>query len=256
MVPARALPKSASDRAGDSAELWPLRQQRRKLSVREGGKVLASQDVTLKERRQSADGNLVFNCGEKRTQDARNRRGARRRRRESAEQHGHPTGQRGRRASRASCISRASRAGSTSSSAARWTITQRHRARQHAAHHAEQDPYAIRASTAKRVWRTVSRPRPRSCSAYQGLIIGGVEANYFTPAQQQLIRDFVDRRGGGLLFIGGRATLSRRRLCRTRRWPIWFRRSCPPRAARSIAIFRRVGADDGRRAEHDLPPGR
>jgi uncharacterized membrane protein len=44
--------------------------------------------------------------------------------------------------------------------------------------------------------------------AYQGLIVGSVEANYFTPTQQQLIRDFVDRRGGGLLFMGGRATLS------------------------------------------------
>jgi uncharacterized membrane protein len=44
--------------------------------------------------------------------------------------------------------------------------------------------------------------------AFQGLIIGSVEANYFTPAQQQLIHDFVDRRGGGLLMLGGRATLS------------------------------------------------
>ncbi len=43
---------------------------------------------------------------------------------------------------------------------------------------------------------------------FQGLIIGSVEANYFTPAQQQLIHDFVDRRGGGVLFLGGRATLS------------------------------------------------
>jgi uncharacterized membrane protein len=43
---------------------------------------------------------------------------------------------------------------------------------------------------------------------FQGLIIGSVEANYFTPAQQLLIHDFVDRRGGGLLFLGGRATLS------------------------------------------------
>jgi uncharacterized membrane protein len=43
---------------------------------------------------------------------------------------------------------------------------------------------------------------------FQGLIIGSVEANYFTPTQQQLIRDFVDRRGGGLLFLAGRATLS------------------------------------------------
>ncbi|MEX2260594.1 MAG: glutamine amidotransferase [Bryobacteraceae bacterium] len=44
--------------------------------------------------------------------------------------------------------------------------------------------------------------------AYQGLIIGNVEAGYFTPAQQELIREFVNRRGGGVLFLGGRATLS------------------------------------------------
>ena len=43
---------------------------------------------------------------------------------------------------------------------------------------------------------------------FSGLIIGSVEANYFTASQQQLIRDFVDRRGGGLLFLGGRASLS------------------------------------------------
>jgi uncharacterized membrane protein len=42
---------------------------------------------------------------------------------------------------------------------------------------------------------------------YQGIIIGNVEANYFTPLQQELIRQFVDRRGGGVLFLGGRATL-------------------------------------------------
>lgn len=43
---------------------------------------------------------------------------------------------------------------------------------------------------------------------YQGLIIGSVEAGYFTPLQQDLIRDFVDRRGGGLLFLGGQFSLA------------------------------------------------
>lgn len=43
--------------------------------------------------------------------------------------------------------------------------------------------------------------------AFQGLVIGSVEAGYFTPAQQELIRQFVDRRGGGLLFLAGRAAL-------------------------------------------------
>jgi uncharacterized membrane protein len=43
---------------------------------------------------------------------------------------------------------------------------------------------------------------------FQGLILGGVEASYFTSTQQELIRQFVDRRGGGLLFLGGRAGLA------------------------------------------------
>lgn len=43
---------------------------------------------------------------------------------------------------------------------------------------------------------------------YQGLIIGSVEAGYFTPAQQDLIRQFVDRRGGGLLLLAGRFALA------------------------------------------------
>jgi hypothetical protein len=43
---------------------------------------------------------------------------------------------------------------------------------------------------------------------FEGLIIGSSEAAYFTAGQQQLIRDFVDRRGGGLLFLGGRDSLA------------------------------------------------
>ena len=44
--------------------------------------------------------------------------------------------------------------------------------------------------------------------AFDGLIIGSVDAPYFTPGQQTLIKDFVDRRGGGLLFLGGKDALS------------------------------------------------
>ena len=42
---------------------------------------------------------------------------------------------------------------------------------------------------------------------YQALMIGSVEASYFTAAQKELIQQFVDRRGGGLLLLGGRASL-------------------------------------------------
>jgi uncharacterized membrane protein len=43
---------------------------------------------------------------------------------------------------------------------------------------------------------------------YQAILIGSVEAQYFTPVQQELLREFVDKRGGGLLFLGGRFSLA------------------------------------------------
>lgn len=50
--------------------------------------------------------------------------------------------------------------------------------------------------------------RPEDLFVYQGLIIGSIEAGYFTPNQQQMIRDFADRRGGGVLFLGGQFALA------------------------------------------------
>ncbi|MEP6716063.1 MAG: glutamine amidotransferase, partial [Terriglobia bacterium] len=50
--------------------------------------------------------------------------------------------------------------------------------------------------------------KPEDLFAYDGLIIGSVEASYFTPTQQQMIRDFADRRGGGVLFTAGRYSLN------------------------------------------------
>lgn len=50
--------------------------------------------------------------------------------------------------------------------------------------------------------------RPEDLFAYSGIIIGSVESGYFTPSQQELLREFVDRRGGGALFLGGRFSLA------------------------------------------------
>jgi len=50
--------------------------------------------------------------------------------------------------------------------------------------------------------------KPEELFAFRGLVIGSVESGYFTPAQQELIRDFADRRGGGVLFLGGRHALA------------------------------------------------
>jgi len=50
--------------------------------------------------------------------------------------------------------------------------------------------------------------RPEDLFSYAGIIIGSVDVNYFTPLQQELLREYVDHRGGGILFLGGRYSLS------------------------------------------------
>ena len=50
--------------------------------------------------------------------------------------------------------------------------------------------------------------RAEDLFGYEGIIIGSVEAGYFTPVQQDLMREFVDRRGGGLLWLGGHSSLA------------------------------------------------
>jgi len=49
---------------------------------------------------------------------------------------------------------------------------------------------------------------PQELFGFDGLIIGSVDAGYFPAAQQALMREFVSRRGGGLLFLGGRQSLA------------------------------------------------
>ncbi len=43
---------------------------------------------------------------------------------------------------------------------------------------------------------------------YQGILIGNVESAFFSYSQMELLRDFVGRRGGGFLMLGGDSTLS------------------------------------------------
>jgi uncharacterized membrane protein len=43
---------------------------------------------------------------------------------------------------------------------------------------------------------------------YSAVILGTLEASSFTPTQITLLREFVDRRGGGLLMLGGRVSFS------------------------------------------------
>lgn len=50
--------------------------------------------------------------------------------------------------------------------------------------------------------------RSEDLFGYSGIIIGSVDADFFSPAQRELMREYVDRRGGGILFLGGRMALS------------------------------------------------
>ena len=50
--------------------------------------------------------------------------------------------------------------------------------------------------------------RAEDLFGYSGIIIGSVAADWFTPLQQELLHEYVERRGGGILFLGGRASLS------------------------------------------------
>jgi len=44
--------------------------------------------------------------------------------------------------------------------------------------------------------------------SYRAIILGSIEASFFTAEQLRMLADFVSQRGGGLLVLGGRASLS------------------------------------------------
>lgn len=50
---------------------------------------------------------------------------------------------------------------------------------------------------------------------YDAIVLDDIEAGFFTADQQQLIRDFVARRGGGLLMLGGQESFRRGEYDRT-----------------------------------------
>jgi len=207
LAPARALPQSKLT-ALVTFQNYGLAGSKTKLNIRDGAKVLASQEVTLKAEGAPQTESVVFNCGEAGPktleisldpipgeENAQNNKVTRLVNVEARKPRilyieGEP----------------------------RWEFKFIRRAL---------DDYnnielvTMLRTTQNKIYRqgTPDPPEPHELEdgfpskpedlfAYQGLIIGSVEANYFTPTQQQLIRDFVDRRGGGLLFMGGRATLS------------------------------------------------
>jgi hypothetical protein len=209
VIPARALPQSRLT-AVVTFQSFGLSGSHARLTAREGGKVLATRDVTLKSDGVLASESLVFNCGdagaktveiaidpipgEENTQNNKVDRVV------NVEAHqprilymeGEP----------------------------RWEYKFMRRALPFLPNdqHPDEEMLSILRTTPNKTYTQGQKDpkemaegfpgKPEDLFAFSGLIIGSVEASYFTPSQQQLIHDFVDRRGGGLLFMGGRATLS------------------------------------------------
>ncbi len=206
VVPSRALPKSRLT-AQVTFQSYGLSGTKSKLSVRQDGKVLATQDVTLKSDGILQSESVVFNCGEKgpKTLDI----GL-----EAINGDENPLNNR---VTRLVTVDDRKPRILYMEGEPRWDFKFIRRSL---------DDYnnielftilrttqnkILTQSTGNTVEKSLEQGFPSKAEdlfGYQGLIIGSVEANYFTPTQQQLIRDFVDRRGGGLLFTAGRATLS------------------------------------------------
>jgi uncharacterized membrane protein len=202
-LPVRALPKSRLT-AQVTMQSWGLSGSKGKLVVRESGKVLASQDISLKNDGILQTESVVFNVGDKGPKtleigiepisgedNAYNNKVTRLVTVEDRKPRilyieGEPRWD-------YKFLRRALDDFQDVEIASILRTTQNKLYRQGTSEHELEDGFPTKAS---------------DLFAYQGLIIGTVEANYFTAGQQQLIRDFVDRRGGGLLFLGGRVSLS------------------------------------------------
>ena len=73
---------------------------------------------------------------------------------------------------------------------------------------AENKYYRQSTSTTPTSWSAAFRRRARSCSPIAAMILGSVEAASFSPDQLRMLADFVNKRGGGLLMLGGRRSFA------------------------------------------------
>jgi len=207
-LPARALPQSRLT-AVVTYQSYGLSGTKAKLSVKDNGKVLASTDVTLKGDGVMGSEALVFNCG-----DA----GARTLEIGMEPIQGEDNALNNK-VNRVVDVEARKPRILYMEGEPRWEYKFMRRALPFLPN--DQDPERELASILRTTENKTYRQgldekeladgfpsKPEELFAFEGLIIGSVEASYFTPTQQQLIHDFVDRRGGGLLFIGGRASLS------------------------------------------------
>ncbi len=92
---------------------------------------------------------------------------------------------------------------------------------------------------------------------YRALVIGSVEASFFTVDQLSMIADFASRRGGGLLFLGGRRAFAEGGFAGTAledAYPVLLEEPAPdPRAAFTEVKIRPTNAGRGHPVAQILP---
>ena len=100
----------------------------------------------------------------------------------------------------------------------------------------------------RRAGRRLSRKHARSCSPTARMILGSVEAASFSPDQLRMLADFVSKRGGGLLMLGGRRR-SPKGAGPERPLPKSCRSSSTPRSWGGPVLLAPVGPADPRRRD-------
>jgi uncharacterized membrane protein len=176
-----------------------------RLSIRRNGQVLAARDVVFREDNQLQTERVLFNAGEQGVSDLEI----------AADPLPGETNPANNRLTRVLTVDGAKRRILYVEGEPRWEYKFLRRA-------VEDDPNlqitSMLRTTPNKIYRQgLSDPKEleqgfpskvEELFAYQGLVIGSVEAGYFTQEQRDLIREFVDRRGGGLLMLAGRSALS------------------------------------------------
>ena len=207
ILPARALPQSRLT-AVVTFQNYGLGGSKAKLTVKDDGKVLASQEITLKSDSTQQSESIVFNCGDAgpKSLDI------------SIDPIGGEENTQNNKVTRLVSVEKRTPRILYVEGEPRWDFKFIRRALDD---YSGVELITMLRTTQNKIYRQ-GAPEPsedkelidgfpskaEDLFRYQALILGSVEVNYFTPTQQQLIRDFVDRRGGGLLFMGGRASLS------------------------------------------------
>ncbi len=207
VLPARALPQSKLS-AVVTLQSYGVKGQKARLSVKEGGKVLASREIVMKADGDLQSETLVFNCGDAgpKSFDI------------GVEPVGGEQNTINNKVTRLVDVEKRVPRILYVEGEPRWEFKFIRRALDD---YKQIELVTMLRTTQNKLYRqgTPDPPeaheledgfpsKPEELFRYQALIFGSVEASYFTPTQQQLIHDFVDRRGGGVLFSGGRASLS------------------------------------------------